>query len=121
MMDKEFLENLVGAEAAQVILQQHLQELQRLRCDHALSGAIRAQGGRNETAIRALLDDSAILGAENMEQAAASAVEGLKREHGYLFASPIITSPGTGTAPVRHSMEDIGRMSMAEYRRFRGR
>ena len=121
-MDKEFLEGLVSAEVADVILQRHQQDVQRLRCDHALANAIRSMGGRNETAIRALLDDSVILGADNMDQAAASAVEGLKREHGYLFAMPIISSPGTGTAPLaHHSMEDIGRMSMAEYRRFRGK
>ena len=121
-MDKEYLEKLVGAEAAEQILQRHNEELQSLRCRHALSLAVRAAGGRNETAIRALINEADIAGAENMEAAAASAVEGLKRQHSYLFQLPVVTSPGTGTAPVGGcSMDDLSRMSMAEYRRYRGR
>ena len=121
-MDKEYLESLVGAEAAEVIFQKHLQELQALRCDHALSMAVQAAGGRNEKAIRALIDHENILASENMVDAAASAVEGLKRQHGYLFQMPVVTSPGTGTAiPDRTDMEALGKMSMAEYRKFRNR
>ena len=121
-MDKEYLEGLVGAEAAEVILAAHTQELQALRCSHALSMAVQAAGGRNETAIRALIQESDILAAQDMGAAAASAVEGLKREHGYLFCTPVVSSPGTGTAiPARTDMQALGKMSMAEYRKFRGR
>ena len=121
-MDKEFLDNLVGAEAAETIWQKHEQQLQALRCSHAISLAVRSAGGRNETAIRALINDGDILASEDMNAAAASAVEGLKREHGYLFCTPVVTSPGTGTAiPGRTDMEALGKMSMAEYRKFRNR
>ena len=120
-MDKEYLLTLVGEEAAEAIWQKHQQALRALGCSHALSAAVRNAGGRNETAIRALLNESEILNADDMDAAAASAVEGLKRQHAYLFAAPQVTSPGTGSAPVAATMEDIGRMSMAEYRRYRGK
>ena len=122
-MDKEYLENLVGAEAAEQILQRHDQALRKLRCEHALSLAVRDAGGRNETAIRALINESDIAGAQDMAAAAASAVEGLKRQHSYLFQLPVVSSPGTGSAVAHgaYSMEDVGKMSMAEYRKYRGR
>lgn len=120
-MDKEFLENLVGAEAAQTILQAHQQELNALRLEQALSGAVRQAGGRNERAIRALLDEQAILQAEDMSAAAENAVAELKRQNSWLFAPPQVSSPGTGAMTVSHtpSLEDVGKMSMAEYKRYR--
>lgn len=120
-MDKAYLEELVGAEAAEEILRRHEGELAALRTQHAVSMAVRSAGGRNETAIRALLDESAIANAENMEQAACSAVASLKKAHGYLFEAPRVSSPGTGALTVNGeaSMEEIGKMSMAEYRRYR--
>ena len=121
-MDREYLENLVGAEAAQEIWQKHEAAVNALRCEHALAMAVQAAGGRSQKAIRALINESDILAAQDMGAAAASAVEGLKREHGYLFCAPVVSSPGTGTAiPAPTDMNAIGKMSMAEYRKFRGR
>ena len=121
-MDEIFLQELVGQEAAQQILQRHRQEMDALRCDHALASAIRAAGGRSEIAIGALLDRNAIAAAEDMQQAAERAVAQLKREHGYLFAMPVVSSPGTGrlTVDAPFSMDDVGKMSMEEYRKWRG-
>ena len=120
-MDKAFLENLVGAEAAEAILQAHQQELSALRLEQALNLAVKQAGGRNQKAIRALLDEQAILGAEDMDVAAEAAVAELKRQNGWLFAPPQVSSPGTGAVTVTHTptMEDVGKMSMAEYKRFR--
>ena len=121
-MDKEYLVNLVGAEAAEDIWQRHEAAVSALRLDHALSMAVQAAGGRSEKAIRALVNESDILASSDMAAAAASAVEGLKREHGYLFSLPAVSSPGTGTTiPARVDMNAIGKMSMAEYRKFRGK
>lgn len=120
-MDKEFLENLVGAEAAEAIWQAHQQEISALRLEQALGSAVRQAGGRNQTAIRALLDEQAILRSEDVELAAQAAVAELKRQNGWLFAPPQVSSPGTGAMTVSHtpSLEDVGKMSMAEYKRFR--
>ena len=120
-MERAYLEELVGAEAAEEILRLHQQELAAMECRHAIAGAVRAAGGRNETAIRALLDEAAIANAENMEQAACSAVAALKKAHGYLFEAQRVSSPGTGALTLQDNptMEDIGNMSMAEYRRYR--
>ena len=78
-MDKEYLEGLVGAEAAEDIWQRHEAAMNGLRCSHALSMAVQAAGGRSEKAIRALINESDILASSDMAAAAASAVEGLKR------------------------------------------
>ena len=120
-MDKEFLENLVGAEAAEAILQAHQQELGKLRLEQALGAAVKQAGGRSEKAIRALLDEQEILQAEDMESAAQAAVAEIKRQNGWLFAPPQVSSPGTGAVTVTHtpSMEDVAKMSMAEYKRYR--
>ena len=120
-MDKAFLENLVGAEAAEAILQAHQQELGKLRLEQALGAAVKQAGGRSEKAIRALLDEQEILQAEDMESAAQAAVAEIKRQNGWLFAPPQVSSPGTGAVTVTHtpSMEDVAKMSMAEYKRYR--
>ena len=122
-MDKAYLQELVGDAAAEQILAAHQQELRQLACRHAVTMAVTKAGGRSEAAIRALLDEEAIANAENMEQAASSAVAGLKQAHGYLFQPPQVSSPGTGAPALGadYSMEAIGKMSMAEYRRFRGK
>ena len=66
-MDKEFLEGLIGPEAAQQVLALHQKELDTLRLQQALGTAMRQAGGRNEKAIRALLDEQAILESGDME------------------------------------------------------
>lgn len=122
-MNKEYLEGLVGAEAAADIWQRHQQALRRLEGRHALSMAVQAAGGRSEKAICALLDQDAVFAAEDMAAEARRAVAQLKREQAFLFAAPQVTSPGTGSLVLNtdYSMADIGRMSMEEYRRYRKR
>ena len=120
-MNEEYLENLIGAEAAREILALHLQELDALRREHALERAIDAAGGRNAKAIRALIDEEALAQSEDAFAAATAAVAALKQENGWLFAQPQVSAPGTGALQVSKmpTMADIGRMSMAEYKQYR--
>ena len=120
-MDEQYLETLMGAEAAQQVLALHRQEMDALRREHALERAIDAAGGRNAKAIRALIDEDALAGAEDAFAAATAAVAALKTENGWLFAPPQVSAPGTGALQVSKmpTMADIGRMSMAEYKQYR--
>ena len=127
-MDREFIEQLIGpGEAAEAILQAHEQvvgdfrgQLRRQAVDHAVRQAVTAAGGRSEKAIRALLDEAAIAGAEDVTAAAGQAVQNLKAEQPYLFGIPQVYSAGTGTDRSRAvTSEDIAKMTMAEYRRYR--
>ena len=120
-MDQEYLENLVGAEAAQQILQRHQQALDALRREHALTLAVERSGGRNQRAIRALVEESALQNAEDFQAAADAEVARVKRENGYLFALPQVSSPGTGalTVDTAPSLQALGKMSMEEYKRYR--
>ena len=120
-MDEQYLEALVGAEAAREILALHRQELDALRREQALERAIEVAGGRNSRAIRALIDENALAEAEDPQAAANAAVAALKEENGWLFAAPQVSAPGTGALQVskKQTMADIGRMSMAEYRQYR--
>lgn len=121
-MDREFLKGLVEDEAAvDAILQEHGRVVEEMGFHHALEQAVNAAGGRNLTAIRALMDENAILGSEDRERALAEAVKRVKKDSPYLFQSPAV-QPYAGGTPAQvldFSMEDIGAMSMAEYRRFR--
>lgn len=120
-MDKEYLTSLVGETAAGEILALHTREMEALRREHLLERAIDAAGGRNSKAIRALIDEAALESAEDPQAAITAAVEDLKQENGWLFAPPQVSAPGTGALQVtrNYSMEDVGRMSMAEYKRYR--
>ena len=118
-MEKQFLIDLVGEEAAEAVWEAHQGALadreKALRGDFAIRQAIFEQGGRNETAIRALLDGAAILSDEDPAAAAVRAVQELRRQHGYLFRQG---GPG---APARPTVTraDLAAMSMEEYRRYR--
>lgn len=126
---KEFVENLVGpGEAAEAIAAEHgriVADLEgRIRAmgvDYAVKQAVTAAGGRNLTAIRAILDENAIAQAENPQTAAQMAVAQAKRENPYLFAGVQVSAPGTGTGGLGggYTMEEIGKMSLADYRRYR--
>ena len=128
-MDKEFLERQgLQPEAAEAVWAAHtaaveaLQEQMRaMGADFALKQAVSAAGGRNLTAIRALVDGAAIAQSENMEEAARLAVENLKQDSPYLFAMPQVYAPGTGTVAPKsgYSMEELGKLSLADYRRYR--
>lgn len=120
-MELEYLEGLVGPELAGQILQRHQQELDSLRREQAITLAVERAGGRNGKAIRALIDETALQNAQDVNAAAAEAVAAVKRENGYLFALPQVSSPGTGALSVdtTPSMDAVAKMSMAEYRRYR--
>ena len=86
----------------------HKQELAALKLEHALHTAVQKAGGRNAKAIAALLDLQAIGDSEDLAGALDGALEELKEEHDYLFASPQTPPPyarGTGAPagdPNRH-------------------
>ena len=125
---KEFLDNLVNdAAVAEAILQEHQRSVtdyeQRIRTmgiDSAVRQAVTAAGGRNLTAIRALMDEAA-LDAQDAETAARQAVAKIKRENPYLFADAQVTAPGTGMGSPAgdYTMDELGKLSLAEYRRYR--
>lgn len=118
---ERFLNELLGGELAGQVLEKHNAVVSGLRLEYALDRAVEACGGRNKKAIRAMLDETAIMCAEDVDSAARNAVESLKKENGWLFLQPQVSSPGTGAMTVTRSpsLEDVGNMSMAEYRRYR--
>ena len=68
--------------------------------DHALEAAITGAKGKNAKAIRALLDVDTLKGSKNQEADIKAALEGLKKDIGYLFDDGQIPPPyagGTGT------------------------
>ena len=119
-MEKQFLIDLVGEEVAEVIWGAHqgaMQAHQRnLEGDFAIREAILRGGGRNETAIRALLDRDAILSQEDVHAAADRAVQQVRREAGYLFRQP---QAYAAAQPAPVTREDVAGMSMEAYRKWR--
>lgn len=81
---------------------EHQAKLADLAFDSTLKDAVRAARGRNDKAIRALLDVDALKASKNQSADIKAALEGLKRDSGYLF-EPDETPPpyaaGTGTQP----------------------
>ena len=68
--------------------------------NHALEAAITGAKGKNAKAIRALLDVDTLKGSKNQEADIKAALEGLKKDSGYLFDDGQIPPPyagGTGT------------------------
>lgn len=121
-MKREFLENLLGqSEATEAILAEHSRVVARLGAESAVKLAVTAAGGRNLTAIRALMDESAIAGSEDMDKAAQQAVREIRRSNPYLFESAAATAPGTGGTMVGedYTMEELGKLPLSEYRRYR--
>ena len=99
-MKRDFLEGLLGEnpEAVEAILQQHQKELDEVVFSGMLSGAIRDAGARSEKAVAALLDVDGIRASDDPAKAAKAALQQLKKEQDYLFASPVPRyAPGTGT------------------------
>ena len=104
-MDKEFLMGLEGVteELAEAILEQHTREIQqqqaqlrRVQLESAVALAISGAGGRNRKAITALLDLQALENESDLDTAAASAVEQVKKECAYLFTAAPAFSTGAG-------------------------
>lgn len=118
---KEFIENLLGqTEQADAIIAEYERRMRCHRVENAVNLSIRDAGGRNVTAIRALLDESAIGLSEDVASAAETAVARLKQAHGYLFEVPQVYAPGTGSARQGgYTMEQLGKLPLSEYRRYR--
>ena len=103
---------------AEVIRQRHkdiVAGLENRILEGQLQQAVTAAGGRNYIAIRALVGELPL-----DEASAKAAVAAVKRENPYLFGGPV-SAPGTGGSPVsgEYTMEELGKMSPAEYRRYR--
>lgn len=81
---------------------EHKAQLADLAFDGVLKDAITAAHGRSDKAIRALLDVDALKGSKNQEADIKAALEGLKKDNGYLFEAdetPPPYSAHTGTQP----------------------
>ena len=78
----------------------HNHKMADMAFDHALDSAITGAKGKSAKAIRALLDVDALKGSKNQEADIKAALEGLKKDSGYLFddvKNPPPYSGGTGT------------------------
>ena len=114
---EELLKDL-ESDVAEAILQRHKDIVagyeSRIR-EGQLQQAVTAAGGRNYIAIRALVGDL-----PQDEAGAKAAVAQVKRENPYLFGGQV-SAPGTGGNPIPgdYPMEELGKLSPAEYRRYR--
>lgn len=87
-------------EAHDQAVSNHQKELDGIKFQGVLDSAITAARGKNAKAITALLDVEALRGSENQAEAIKAALEGLKKDSGYLFdteGTPPPYAPGTGT------------------------
>ena len=131
-MERTFLENLaLNEETIAAILAEsqkeearHQNQMADMVFQQRLEKAIGEKKGRSMEAIRALLDVEALKGAQDPEAQIRTALDELKRDKGFLFeeeALPPVYAPGAGTGSYRRSytQEELGKMSMAEYRAYR--
>lgn len=85
----------------------HKQQLADLAFDGVLKDAITAARGRNDKAIRALLDVDKLKASKDQTADIKKALDGLKEDSGYLFESEETPPPyaaGTGTGPYSGGM-----------------
>ena len=78
----------------------HKKELAGINFQHTLDAAITEFKGKNTKAITALLDVETLRESEDQQKAIKAALEGLKKENGFLFdeeGTPPPYSPGAGT------------------------
>lgn len=95
---------------------EHKAHLADLAFDGILKDAITAARGRSDKAIRALLDVDALKGSKNQEADIKAALEGLKKDSGYLFDSGETPPPyaaGTGTGPAGGGMDGLNAIRAA--------
>ena len=125
-MQQDFIDSLGLDEAtAQLVRAEHQKvidayesRIRTLTVDAAVKQAVTAAGGRNLTAIRSLMDESAF--GDDIEAGARAAVARVKRENPYLFATAQVTAPGTGTpTSLGYTQEELGKLPLSEYRRYR--
>jgi len=87
-------------EAHDTAVADHQKELEGIKFQTVLDNAIAAAKGRNAKAITAMLDVETLRGSEDQQKAIDAAIEGLKKESGYLFedeSTPPPYSRGAGT------------------------
>ncbi len=101
-IDAKELQNKITALQEQLAAQEkdHQQKLLDMQFDAALEQAVTAVGGRNLTAISALLDVDALKKDGDRRGAIDTALAALKQQHGYLFEAPAAPPPyakGTGS------------------------
>ena len=122
---KAYMESLgLDGEVVEAVMAKHgavVEALeQRLRAqavDSAVKQAVAAAGGRNLTAIRALLDETGF--GDDPETDAKAAVAAVKRENPYLFGQNLY-APGAGSPiPRTPPAKEVEKMSLAEYRAYR--
>ena len=104
---------------AQAILQRHqaiVEGFEEKLREGYLQQAVTAAGGRNYVAIRALVGEL-----PQDDSAARAAVAQVRRESPYLFGTGAVTAPGTGGNPISgdYTMAELGKLSPAEYRKYR--
>lgn len=125
-MQQDFIDSLGLDEATarlvraehQKVIDAYESRIRSLTVDAAVKQAVTAAGGRNLTAIRALLDESAF--GEDIEAGAKAAVAAIKRENPYLFGGMAVTAPGTGApTSMGYTQEELGKLPLSEYRRYR--
>lgn len=78
----------------------HKEQLAALEFDSALKDAITTARGRSVKAVRAMLDVDTLRSSKNRDADIKSALEGLKKDSGYLFEPAEVPPPfaaGTGT------------------------
>lgn len=81
-------------------IKDHEEKIAQMNFDHSLEAAITTAKGRNAKAISALLDVDTLRKSKNQEADIKAALEGLKKESGWLFddgQTPPPYSAGTGT------------------------
>jgi len=79
---------------------EHQAQMADIAFNHALEAAITGAKGRNTKAIIANLDVETLKGSKNQEADIKAALEGLKKDSGYLFeeeTTPPPYAPGTGS------------------------
>ena len=78
----------------------HQKELDGIKFQHVLEGAITAAKGKNAKAIKALLDVDTLKASKNQDADIKAAMDALQKDSGYLFGdvqAPPPYSGGTGT------------------------
>lgn len=93
---------------------EHQKQMDDLAFDGVLKDAITAAKGRSDKAIRALLDVDALKKSKNQAEDIKAALEGLRKESGFLFddgqTPPFSTGTGTGggNSMTRESFAKMG-------------
>ena len=88
----------------------HQKEMADIAFNHTLEAAITGAKGRNAKAIMALLDLDALRGSKNQDEDIKAALEGLKKDSGYLFeaeGTPPPYAAGTGTGGAGGGMDGV--------------